>query len=66
MNIEEGRQEKRDRSQLPGGDVVRVWRVRTDLSGEAEVRDLDELGSAAKDVLGLHVAVEEAVAVHEG
>ena len=50
----------------PGGDVVSVGRPRPDLPGQAEVRDLDEVGAHAEQVLRLHVAVKVAVFVHEG
>ena len=47
-----------------GGDVVGEGRGGADLSGEAEVGDLDGVAAGRQDVLGLEVAVEEAQAVH--
>ena len=49
-----------------GGDVVCEGGRGADLSGEAEVGDLDDVGPHAEQVLRLHVAVEVAVFVHEG
>ena len=50
----------------PRTHIVCVRRPGPDLSRQSEVRDLDEVRAHAQQVLGLHVAVEVAVFVHEG
>lgn len=46
----------------PGRDVVGVRRLRADLAREPEVGQFDQIDPVAQQVLGLHVAVEEACA----
>ena len=46
--------------------VVGVGRTRANLARQPEVGDLDELGAVAQQVLGLEVAMKEAVLVHVG
>ena len=67
--VDSGAQQHFGRAVPARADVVGVGRAGADLAGQAEVGELDEgpvVLAGDEEVLGLHVAVEEALAVHVG
>jgi len=63
--VVDGVQQDLGRPVPPCGHVIGVRRTRPGFPGQPEIGDLHQLGTAAQEVLRLHVSVEKPVPVHE-